>query len=471
MSTYNNFKNTTIRGNFKNSDYADNSILASATFDRNVYVKGDLYLGNETSTTLNGVTTYSDTSGNIILKINGTTYTISPSDFIKVLNIPDKITLTDLSTYLTTTNNYIQSSYLTNNHYLQKTSADSYYLTKATADTYYQTLFTDVNGSFDPNLFLLKADASLNYVSKSGDITTSNNINLTSISNKINLNSTGTSIYDNGNFHLDTTNSMYVSAPTQLSVTSPSTTFSGNVTIASGKSLTTPAISLNGYDLTTRLGEIVTAFGQTSMPKAGGTFTGDVTIAATKKLITPEITLNGSDLQGLLNLKAPLASPSFTGTVSGITSSMVGLGNVDNTSDVNKPVSTATSTALNLKMDKTGGTLTGDVTINSSHLFLTDEYAPQTYVKSSIESYQGKIYLSTQNGLIFRNDSTSYTEYCVINSSSSKFNTPVTITVPQTTSSSDIAFTIQNSALSTSVKRINFATNLENEEMVITMLL
>ena len=46
---------------------------------------------------------------------------------------------------------------------------------------------------------------------------------------------------------------------------------------------------------------------------------------------------------------APLNSPTFTGTVSGITKSMVGLGNVDNTSDANKPVSTATQTALDAK--------------------------------------------------------------------------------------------------------------------------
>lgn len=48
---------------------------------------------------------------------------------------------------------------------------------------------------------------------------------------------------------------------------------------------------------------------------------------------------------------APIASPTFTGTVGGITKTMVGLGNVDNTSDVNKPVSTATQTALDLKLD------------------------------------------------------------------------------------------------------------------------
>ena len=44
--------------------------------------------------------------------------------------------------------------------------------------------------------------------------------------------------------------------------------------------------------------------------------------------------------------KAPLNSPTFTGTVSGITATMVGLGNVDNTSDANKPVSTAQATAI-----------------------------------------------------------------------------------------------------------------------------
>ena len=48
-------------------------------------------------------------------------------------------------------------------------------------------------------------------------------------------------------------------------------------------------------------------------------------------------------------LKAPLASPTFTGTVSGITKSMVGLGSADNTSDASKPVSTAQQTALDLK--------------------------------------------------------------------------------------------------------------------------
>ena len=56
---------------------------------------------------------------------------------------------------------------------------------------------------------------------------------------------------------------------------------------------------------------------------------------------------------------AKLANPTFTGTVSGVSKSMVGLGNVDNTSDASKPVSTAGQTALDLKANLSSPTLTG----------------------------------------------------------------------------------------------------------------
>ena len=58
-------------------------------------------------------------------------------------------------------------------------------------------------------------------------------------------------------------------------------------------------------------------------------------------------------------LKAPIASPTFTGTVAGITKAMVGLTNVDNTSDADKPVSTETQTELNLKASIASPTFTG----------------------------------------------------------------------------------------------------------------
>jgi uncharacterized protein (TIGR02145 family) len=55
--------------------------------------------------------------------------------------------------------------------------------------------------------------------------------------------------------------------------------------------------------------------------------------------------------QTALNDKAPINNPTFTGTVSGIDKNMVGLGNVDNISDANKPVSTAIQNSLNAKVN------------------------------------------------------------------------------------------------------------------------
>ena len=57
--------------------------------------------------------------------------------------------------------------------------------------------------------------------------------------------------------------------------------------------------------------------------------------------------------------KAPINNPTFTGTVGGITKTTVGLGLVDNTSDASKPVSTLQQTALNLKANLASPTFTG----------------------------------------------------------------------------------------------------------------
>lgn len=64
-----------------------------------------------------------------------------------------------------------------------------------------------------------------------------------------------------------------------------------------------------------------------------------------------------TDLTTDLAALAPKASPTFTGTVSGVTKAMVGLGNVDNTADVNKPISTAVGYALANKADLTMATV------------------------------------------------------------------------------------------------------------------
>lgn len=58
--------------------------------------------------------------------------------------------------------------------------------------------------------------------------------------------------------------------------------------------------------------------------------------------------------QSALDLKANLASPAFTGTPTGITKAHVGLGNVDNTADLSKPVSTAQAAAILALIDDIG---------------------------------------------------------------------------------------------------------------------
>lgn len=73
--------------------------------------------------------------------------------------------------------------------------------------------------------------------------------------------------------------------------------------------------------------------------------------------------LSTEEINAALALKANLAgTTTFTGTVAGITKTMVGLGSVDNTADTAKPVSTAQQTALDLKANLAGTTtFTGTV--------------------------------------------------------------------------------------------------------------
>ena len=61
-------------------------------------------------------------------------------------------------------------------------------------------------------------------------------------------------------------------------------------------------------------------------------------------------------------LRAPIASPTFSGAVGGLSKAMVDLANVDNTADANKIVSSYTQTALNLKAPLASPALTGTAT-------------------------------------------------------------------------------------------------------------
>jgi len=84
-------------------------------------------------------------------------------------------------------------------------------------------------------------------------------------------------------------------------------------------------------------------------------------------------------------LKAPLASPTFTGTVSGITKTMVGLGSVDNTADSAKPISTAAQTELNLKAPLASPALTGVPTAPTAAAATnTTQVATTAYVRGEV---------------------------------------------------------------------------------------
>ena len=72
---------------------------------------------------------------------------------------------------------------------------------------------------------------------------------------------------------------------------------------------------------------------------------------STKLNVTDTSTMLANYRTGL-DEKAFVHSPNFTGTVGGINKSMIGLSAVDNTTDADKPISTAAQTALDIKVNK-----------------------------------------------------------------------------------------------------------------------
>ncbi len=132
-------------------------------------------------------------------------------------------------------------------------------------------------------------------------------------------------------------------ASTYAPIASP--TFTGTVS-----GITKTMVGLGNVDNTTDANKPVSTATQTAL---------DLKLASATASTTYETITN-------VALKAPIASPTFTGTVSGVTATMVGLGNVDNTSDANKPVSTATQTALDLKVDESLFDAKGDLLVASA---------------------------------------------------------------------------------------------------------
>ena len=91
------------------------------------------------------------------------------------------------------------------------------------------------------------------------------------------------------------------------------------------------------------------------------------------------------DAQGRLTAAASSAIAITASQVTDLTKSSVGLGNVDNTSDANKPVSTATQTALDLKANLASPALTGTPTApTAASNTNTTQVATTAYVQGEI---------------------------------------------------------------------------------------
>ena len=144
---------------------------------------------------------------------------------------------------------------------------------------------------------------------------------------------------------------------------------------------------------------------------------------------------NATDINTALILKSPIESPTFTGTVSGVTKSMVGLGLVDNTSDESKPISSATQSALNLKLNAnanaasatklaTARNINGvsfdgsaDVTININAETLTGTTLASNVIISSLTSV-GTLTNTTINGKLIVGASSAASSSAVLEVSS-----------------------------------------------------
>jgi hypothetical protein len=110
----------------------------------------------------------------------------------------------------------------------------------------------------------------------------------------------------------------------------------------------------------------------------------------------------GADPAGSASAVASSLS-SHTGNTSNphsVTKSQVGLGNVDNTSDADKPVSTATQTALDAKLSLAGGTMTGNVAFSGSSVITDGTYASIDPYNRQLIAADGTVYVTYTGGTI-----------------------------------------------------------------------
>lgn len=177
-----------------------------------------------------------------------------------------------------------------------------------------------------------------NLTTTNNNLTTTNN-NLSSLTTRV-----GTTETDITNLKQKTNVLAYdgstdtLSINSKLSVVKDSSTNNGTINLGDGTGTDTINIRSN-----------IIANSQTITPTQLGYVSGASSNLQTqitaRALDNAVVKLSGNQTIG--------GDKTFTGTTAGITKVMVGLGNCDNTSDLNKPISTATQSALDLKANIT----------------------------------------------------------------------------------------------------------------------
>ena len=100
------------------------------------------------------------------------------------------------------------------------------------------------------------------------------------------------------------------------------------------------------------------ASGAASTVQGNLTTHAGLTTTAHGGLVPSSRTVNGKALSADISLSASDVGADASGAAAAVTKSTLGLGNVDNTSDTNKPVSTAQSTAIGLKLNANDASVT-----------------------------------------------------------------------------------------------------------------
>lgn len=149
-------------------------------------------------------------------------------------------------------------------------------------------------------------------------------------------------------------------------------------------------LDADDIDDTSTAHKFVTAGDVTTLSNTSGTNTGDETLSSiqTKR---PLKTVEGQSLEG-------------SGDIN-LTASDVGLGNVDNTSDANKPISTATQTALDDKADL----VAGKVPASQLPSFVDDVIEAANFASLPVGE-TGKIYITLDDNKTYRWTGSVYVE-------------------------------------------------------------